>query len=542
MNEAGSGGKVTVRVDEKAINELFRELDRCDLPGAAVGIAINGRPVYRRGFGLASMELPVLLAPTTRMRIGSSTKQFAAFAYMLLCEEGRAAIDDTIGAYLPELHPVAHRITMRQLMTNTSGLRDAIQISWEFSGMGRRVSAAELLSLYRDIDDVNAPAGTAWLYINGGWLILSMVIERITGQPFEEVLREWIFTPIGMHDTLLRRWDTDFVPHSATLHMSAAGGGYERSYLGTALTGEGGIVSTVDDMLRWLAHMDDPIVGTQQTWETMKRPLTLPNGMSTGYSLGLMIGKYRGTDIVHHGGSVMGGMTQMLKVPSAKLDVTIITNRWDANPVALTSRVLDTCLVGLDEPKTRKAGPVVTGVFRSPKTGRIIEMLVGSSASYLTKEGMQAVSIDGLEIPVEPDEAGVLWPAEGLGWMKLSITLIGNSDRPDALKLSDFGNVDWLERVAPTDGPDTRSLAGRFRSSTTDTDAVVTPSDSGLQLRIIGRFGSVDYRLRRLTPGIWRAKARLDFPPGFILSFQDDALGFEFWSYRTVALPFRRVV
>src|SRR5256885_5489535 len=123
-----SVSKPSVDFDEKKIGAIFSDLDQCHLPGVAVGIAIGGKPVYRKGFGLASMELPVVLSPSTRMRIGSTSKHFTAFAYMLLCEEGKAGIDDPIGKFLPELHPVARRVTMRQLMGNTGGLRDVCDI------------------------------------------------------------------------------------------------------------------------------------------------------------------------------------------------------------------------------------------------------------------------------------------------------------------------------------------------------------------------------------------------------------------------------
>src|ERR1700730_13922699 len=116
---------MTIAFDQTKIDAIFADLDQCHWPGAAVGIAIGGKPVYRRGFGVARMELPGGLSPGIRMRIASTTKHFAALAYMLLCEDGKATIDDPIGKYLPELHPVTHAVTMRQLMGHVGGLRDA---------------------------------------------------------------------------------------------------------------------------------------------------------------------------------------------------------------------------------------------------------------------------------------------------------------------------------------------------------------------------------------------------------------------------------
>ena len=103
--------KIKVALDEKNIDVIFAEVNQCDLPGA-VGIAIDGKPVYRKGFGLANMELPVALSPSIRMRIHSITKHFACLENLLLCEEGKAGIDDELGKYLPELHPVTHKVTL----------------------------------------------------------------------------------------------------------------------------------------------------------------------------------------------------------------------------------------------------------------------------------------------------------------------------------------------------------------------------------------------------------------------------------------------
>ena len=208
----------TAAFDESKIDAIFAELDQCHLPGAAVGIAIGGQPVYRKGFGLASMELPIMLSPTIRMRIGSTTKHFTCLAYMLLCEEGRAGIDDPVDKHLPELHLVAHQVTMRQLMGHVSGLRDAHAIAWLFSGMERPVPSDVMLSLYHSVDDVHSAPGTAWMYNNGGYLLLTSAIERIAGQSFEQVLRERIFVPVGMYETMVRRSDDDIVANSAALH------------------------------------------------------------------------------------------------------------------------------------------------------------------------------------------------------------------------------------------------------------------------------------------------------------------------------------
>jgi D-aminopeptidase len=529
-----------IAFDEKKIDAIFRDLDQCRLPGAAVGIAIGGKPVYRRGFGLASMELPVALSPGMRMRIASTTKHFAALIYMLLCEDGKATIDDPIGKYLPELHPVTHAVTMRQLMGHVGGLRDALDICHQFSGTGRRVSSADFLSLYRDIDDVNFAPGIAWNYNNGGYMMLSAAIERITGRSLEEVLHERIFVPVGMYDTLLRRFDTDFVPNSATPHMTKQTGGFEKSYLGSAADGCGGVISTVDDMLRWLAHMDAPWVGQAPTWALMKAPQYLANGCSTGYGLGLMNRRHRGVATLGHAGNVMGSSAQMLKVPAAGLDVTVMVNRHDVSAAVLADKILDACLPDLDPIKEVPVSPFATGIFRSPTSGRVIQLGASSSAYVGNTEARQIASIDGADLPLEHDGDEALRPAGILSYMKLAVTLIGDRQTPASIRFSDFGNHDELVAVAPATEADVGAIAGRYRSNSTATDAIISATADGPRLSTTGRFGSAQFALECLADRIWRAKSTSAMSWGGILSFDRDGRRFHFSSSRTTALPFRR--
>ena len=335
----------TPSVDAARIDALFAAYDSCHAPGVAVGIAIRGRPVYRRAFGLANIELGQTLSPGIRMRIGSTTKHFAALAYMLLVEEGLASLDDPVRRHIPEMSPaVADGVTMRQLMSHTSGLRCSLDLSMQLNGLGHFMSHPDTLDLFAAQDTVNFAPGTSWSYNNGGYTALSVAIERLTGQRLEDVLRERIFQPVGMTDTLLRRVDSDFVPNSATLHMLGGDGSFTRDYLGMEVSGEGGMVSTVDDMLRWMAHMDHPVVGTPGTWAAMKTPYVLENGYSTRYALGLSVGGYRGQTTIEHGGTVMGGGCQMIKAVEAGLDIIVIANRAGVDAMSLADRIIDACV------------------------------------------------------------------------------------------------------------------------------------------------------------------------------------------------------
>jgi len=529
----------TVAFEEKKVDAIFANLDQCQLPGAAVGIAIGGRPVYRKGFGLANMELPIVLSPTVRMRIASTSKHFACFAYMLLCEEGRSGLDDPVGRHLPELHPVTHKITMSQLMGNTSGLRDVCDVRMQFSGTQKQVPSAELLSLYQDIDDVNVAPGQEWIYNSGGFLILTAVIERITRQPLEKVLRDRVFDPVGMHNTLLRRFDTDFLNNSAALHMVNSSGSYEKWCLGGALAGEGGIVSTVDDMLRWLAHMARPTIGSAATWAAMKTSQILANGTSTGYGLGLMIGDYRGVETLNHWGSWTGGSAQMLKVPNADLDVVVLTNRYDAWAMLLTERVLDACLPFLD-PIREAIHSRASGTLRSPTTGRVIQ-LVASSTFPWNRGANQFVSIDGLDMPLEYDEDRKLWCVRTFGFAKQTLALMGNADEPASIRLTGFGNVDEFFTIPAADElTGGAEMVGTYRSRSTCTEATITECGGGVRLCTVGKFGSAEFSLECLAKHTWRARSIGAMPWGGILSFDAHGSGFHYSNFFNRSLFFER--
>jgi D-aminopeptidase len=520
MPASEAGGAVVF--DERRIDAIFAEVDQCRLPGAVVGIAIDGRPVYRKGFGLARMELPVVLSPSMRVRIGSTTKHFTAFAFMLMCEDGRAHIDDPVGKFFPELHPVTHRVTMRQLMANTSGLRDAYDIALQFSGLCPSVASADLLALYRDIDDVNAAPGETWIYNNGGWLLLSAVIERLTGQPLEDVFRERIFEPVGMHDTLLRRWDTEFVSNSATPHMMNAVGRYEK-WDWMDWTGAGAVVSTVDDMLRWLAHMSAPVVGGKATWAAMTAPQVLANQTSIDYGLGLITSRYRGLKTIYNPGGWLGGACQMLKAPDVGLDVVVIVNRFDANVIALTDSVIDACVPDLGPVVEHSRAACATGTFLSPRTGRVVQLF--------GRDGVQIASICGSDQPFEPHGHGVMRLMGGFGFEKPTLTLQG-----DLLRFDEFGNVDEFHAV-PVAG--SGSISGKYRADSTGTEATISETTDGARLRMSGRFGAVLYDLECLASGIWRARSpRAVIPPGGVLAF--DPTGFRYSTSQTWGLSFRR--
>jgi D-aminopeptidase len=528
-------GNLEATVDEKAIDAIFATVNQYQLPGVAVGIAIDGVPVYRKGFGLASLELPVALTPSIRMRIGSTSKHFTSLVYLLLCEEGLASLEDPIGRHIPELHESARGVTVRQLMAHTSGLRDVFDLAMQFNGHGHPITAEELFAYYRTVDDVGFSPQTSWSYNNGGYLLLSMAIERISGQSLEDALRRRIFEPIGMYDTMLRRRDTDFVPNSASLHMMDAQGRYTRMGMGLDLMGEGGIVSTIDDMLRWLRHMDHPVVGKPESWAALRQPQMLKNGTSTDYGLGLMFGRYRGAPVVFHGGGVFGGNSQMLKVPDAGLDIVVISNRQDVWAPMLADRIVDAGVRGLDPIAEAEELPKMRAHYLSPISGRVVGLI--------TDGDMPILSVDGLDSPAHAASSCSLGYAAPLNFYKLLVNFSGVKTPPESIELTDFGNSERLDLIrSPSEPPADELPSGKFRADSIGVEAIFQESTEGPQLQFQGRHGKESYKLERLTSGVWQARSLAPIPLfGGIVTRERDSQGFRFSSSRTRNLYFRPI-
>ena len=420
-------------------------------------------------------------------------------------------------------------------MGHIGGIRDVFDLALQFCGAGRAVRSDALVECYRDVSDVNFPAGTAWSYSNGGYVLLTAAIERIAGAALEEVLDQLVFRPIGMSRTMLRRWDTDFVSNSASLHSIGQDGSYEKAYLGMALGGEGGLVSTVDDMLIWLSHMEEPKVGSTETWSTLKSPLRLMNGNQTCYGLGLMKTNYRGVEVLSHAGGVLGGNAQMLRVPCAKLDVVVMVNRDNLSAAKIANDILDSCLPDLgpnDEPKVELAA---MGAYRSDSTGRTVQLF--------GQDQKQIAAIDGLDIPlVRIDKRrNIFRPVDTLNHLQYTLEL-GGMDRakPDSVRMTDCGTEDVLDRLELGDRAASNEIEGHYCSPSTGVELTICPSAEGMLLEGAWRFGSSRMKLEAVGACTWRVRPRSGLPWGGIVSCGPSDGALHFWSDRTKALKFAR--
>lgn len=477
-----------------AIDDLLGRLHEIGLPGVAIGVAVGGVPVYRKAAGRATMDLPVDLAPHMRMRIYSITKHFTCFAYLLLCEDGLASIDDPLTRHFPEFDRSVENVTMRDILTNRSGLRDAFALSYQLAGTEWYAPSEAIAALYEGISLQEAAPGERWMYNSGGYILLGQAIERITGQSLGDVFEERIFAPIGMHDTLVRRTDSDFLPNSATMHTRLDDGTFCRRYIGGDRGGSSAIVSTIDDMLRWLAHLGKPAIGSEATWALMTSAQRLANGASTNYGCGLGRSRYRGFDVIEHPGSGMGASAHLLKVPEAGLDIMVLANRGDVSSTAIAIEILDLFIGGDIERISNGDVRPVNAVYRSGTTGRVLQLLEAG--------GEQALYFGGFGDVLLARSGGLLTPAASTVLpFALSVEPLDGAWPPRRLRLIDYGESDEVDLLDGAPAKDAAVPAGNYRGCLPGFEISV----SGSELASQGPFGTLVYRLTPLAPNIWLA-------------------------------------
>jgi CubicO group peptidase (beta-lactamase class C family) len=476
-----------------ALEDIFKSAGSSQAPGLVVGVAHRGETLLRRGYGLASIEHGVANTPRTRMRLASVTKHFTCLAALLLAEDGKLDLDAPASKILPELPELSGMPTLRQFMTHTSGYRCFQELFYVGSGLSWHAKG-DGLALQLAQTDVSFAPGASQLYCNGGYELLSEAIARASGMSFEQFLKTRIFEPLGMVDTESVPSDMQIVPGLATFHLPTADGRWRRGI--TPLEdnrGAGAIVSTVDDMLRWLAHLRAPrhVVGNEDSWHQMTTVATLDNGQVTPYALGLNRHFYKGVEVLHHGGSLLGVGSQMVTVPAHQLDIIIMTNGALVNPVQMAWEVIDALL---SEHLVGEAVPLVTAERFKHLLGARYHAPSGMVYGFGEagdKLGLSILNSPPIPILRERGEViGFRMEEAGMGPIEIRVADLAptaDGGGPADLVISEAGNAERFKRL-PAQPPATakagRPLVGRYRCADLKADASIAFEGEQLVLRI----------------------------------------------------------
>ena len=325
------------------VDAVFAELDSTHRPGCAAGVIRDGAIAYANGYGMANLDYSEPITPGTVFDIGSTSKQFTAAAVALLALDGRLSLDDDIRRFIPELPAYESVITVRHLLHHTSGIRDYLTLM-SLAGMDDHddYSYRELVDLLARQHHLNFTPGDEHLYSNSGYVLLAVIVERVTGERFGEFLEQRIFEPLGMDSSFVYEDRGRIVPGRATGYSLDENGELQVDhYWNFLLGGDGQVYTTVHDLARWERNFDHPEVGGDALLEILLERGTLNDGEAIDYALGLVHGSYRGLETVRHGGAWGGFRAELVRVPDHRFSVAVLCNSGNTSPGELANRVVD---------------------------------------------------------------------------------------------------------------------------------------------------------------------------------------------------------
>jgi CubicO group peptidase (beta-lactamase class C family) len=355
---------------QRRIDSVFTAYSTGNVPGCAVSVTRNGALVYARGYGMASLEQQVPITPRTVFDLGSVSKQFTATSVLLLQLDGKLSLDDDVRKYLPELPNLGARVTLRHLLTHTSGWRDYNDLL-VIDGRDERDHTTD-----RDAWDslkrqraLNFAPGSTYRYSNTGYFLLGQVVKRVAGATLAQFAQARIFTPLGMTQTRYLDDTRTVVPGRATAY-TPADSGYQVEMSNWDQLGDGAVQSTVEDLAKWEANFTSGTVGGPPLRALLTTHGRLNSGAVIAYTAGLGESVHRGVQTIAHGGAWAGYRAGLMHFPTARVGVLLTCNRADAETDALGYGVAETLISFTPRlPVRTQAGAKLGGLYVSDATG-----------------------------------------------------------------------------------------------------------------------------------------------------------------------------
>jgi len=505
---------------------IFADL-KPDAPGCAASAIQDGKVIWAGGFGSADIEKKRPITPDTVFNIASDSKQFTAFSILLLEADGKLKLDDPIRKYLPELGAYADPITIRHLIHHTGGLRD-----YMFFAVLDGIPTSQKMTEQQAIDYVFAqdgaefPAGSEHSYSNTGYLLLSVIVERVTGGSNKRFVESRILQPLGMTASSV----VDSYPDGiAALSRAYArdGDGWKIDESLWENTGDGQVHTTVKDIAAWIGNLADGRVGGPALVARMRQDGTLNDGSTLDYAYGVGLGSYRGTPAVSHSGGWAGYNSHLLWLPERGFGAAVFCNAYGLDPGGRTERLADLFLGAKLEP----AGPSVPAKLIAEAKLPLSQVEPGTYASAsggtitIAREGDATLLLRGEErIPLKP----VASPAAG------NVFATATDEGPEYFAATAPGRIAMegmtLNRLEPWKPADPTRYAGEYGAPMIRGRIRITAKDGTLGVDIGGEksaltpIGPETFRV-----GDWNGT----------MTFQPDGNGVVYSSAR--GLVFRRV-
>jgi CubicO group peptidase (beta-lactamase class C family) len=347
-----------------AVDAIFSPLARANSPGLAVLVRKDGRTVFERGYGVRELRSFAKIDPQTNFRLASCSKQFTAMSIMLLVHDGKLRYDDKLTDVFPDFPAYGKAITIRNLLNHTSGLpdyEDLMAAAEKRKGAPlwtpvRQIQDAEVLDLLKQEGAGKFVPGTQWSYSNSGYVVLGLVVAKVSGKPFREFLRERIFAPLKMSQTVAYQKGQNEVTSRAYGHSNDAHYWKETDQSPTSATlGDGGIYSSLADLAKWDEALAQHTLLSEKEMQPALTPAQLTNsdqpkwpadsdrseGTPVSYGFGWFLDPYRNHTRMWHYGDTIGFHTYIQRFPTDRLTIVVLCNRTDLDPESFATKVAD---------------------------------------------------------------------------------------------------------------------------------------------------------------------------------------------------------
>lgn len=322
-------GTTAAGADERAamVDALFADFDKRDSPGCAVGVIRHGRFVFRRGYGMASVEHHVPIGPGTVMDAGSLAKQFTAASVLLLVEQKKLSLDADIRGIVPELPVYSPTVTIRHLLHHTSGIRDYPSL-FALQGVDPSgpITEALTLALLARQKTLNFPPGSDHAYNNSGYFLLALVLKRVSGKSLRDFVQEHFFGPLDMKQTQVVDDAAASIPGRALTYEPTETGGHRITVARGQTVGDGALFTTLNDLLSWDANYYSGKAGGAELTRLLQTRGVVAGGERLDYAGGLFVRKYNGLNVVEHGGDGPGMTAYVSRFPDQRLTVACLCN------------------------------------------------------------------------------------------------------------------------------------------------------------------------------------------------------------------------
>ena len=444
-----------------AVDRLIAPFHSNDAPGCSIGVIQNSQFVYRGAFGVANLDAQTPITTATSFHVASISKQFTAAALFFLVDAGKVRLEDPARRFIPELPALAQEVTVADLLHHTSGLRDIFPLLEAAGRPPQILDIAGNLKLLAAQSNLNFAPGTDYEYVNSDYLLLGLIVERVSGMTLADFAEKTIFGPLGMTHSAFPGGAKHLA--GAALGYSWRGAQFHHS-IPPRVAGDGGLQSSVEDLARWDDNFYSQTVGGRKLIDFLEDPGRLLSGEPVRYAAGLAIGKFRGLPAIGHDGILPGSRSDLVRFPMQHLTVICLCNRGDAEASSLSRQIASIYLQGKLKHRLHPADfeyatsglPELAGVWES-KQGWILR-------AWSTIDGLSIGSPQGW-YDLAPLNRTALF-AEAPGW-KVILTRLS----PDRIKLERNGGIPVIYDRLPVSTPqasDLEAIAGEYYRADAD--------------------------------------------------------------------------